>query len=108
MHIVSLSCIIPYIGKGEERGTFILDQQKIGAFIRNLRIEKGINQKQLAEAINVFKDYKAEIKGSFIEGTSHLKKSRDKGHDSRSRSYKNMKLLLAVAILAAILWYLFM
>ena len=53
-------------------------------------------------------DYKAEIKGSFVEGTSHLKKSRDNGHDSRSRTYKNMKLLLAAAILGGIFWYLFM
>ena len=40
--------------------------------------------------------------------TSHLKKSRDNGHDSRSRTYKNMKLLLAAAILGGIFWYLFM
>ena len=45
---------------------------------------------------------------SFVEGTSHLKKSRDNGHDSRSRTYKNMKLLLAAAILGGIFWYLFM
>ena len=53
-------------------------------------------------------NYNAEIKGSFVEGTSHLKKSRDNGHDSRSRTYKNMKLLLAAAILGGIFWYLFM
>jgi hypothetical protein len=70
--------------------------------IRKVKREMGMDEDLTVE------DYKAEIKGSFIEGTSHLKKSRDKGHDSRSRSYKNMKLLLAVAILAAILWYLFM
>ena len=29
-------------------------------------------------------------------------------HDSRSRTYKNMKLLLAAAILGGIFWYLFM
>lgn len=52
--------------------------------------------------------YKENIKGSFVEGTSHLKKSRDSGYDSRSRTYKNMKLLLAAAILAGLLWYLFM
>ena len=70
--------------------------------IRKVKREMGMDEDLTVE------DYKAEIKGSFIEGTSHLKKSRDRGHDSRSRSYKNMKLLLAVAILAAILWYLFM
>ncbi len=70
--------------------------------IRKVKREMGMDEDLTVE------DYKAEIRGSFIEGTSHLKKSREKGHDSRSRSYKNMKLLLAVAILAAILWYLFM
>ena len=43
-----------------------------------------------------------------VKRTSHLKKSRDNGHDSRSRTYKNMKLLLAAAILGGIFWYLFM
>ena len=71
------------------------------------RIRKVKREMGMDEDLTVA-DYKAEIKGSFIEGTSHLKKSRDRGHDCRSRSYKNMKLLLAVAILAAIFWYLFM
>ena len=53
-------------------------------------------------------DYKAEIKGSFIEGTSHLKKSRDRGDDRRSRTYKNVRLLVAAAVLAALFWFLFM
>mgnify|MGYP003302677836 CR=1 FL=1 len=30
-----------------------MNQQKIGAFIRELRIQQGMNQKQLAEKINV-------------------------------------------------------
>ena len=51
---------------------------------------------------------KAEIKGSFIEGTSHLKKSRDRGDDRRSRTYKNVRLLVAAAVLAALFWFLFM
>ncbi|RHJ80605.1 hypothetical protein [Parabacteroides sp. AM08-6] len=53
-------------------------------------------------------DYKPQIKGTFIEGTSHLKKSTEKGYNSRSRTYKNIKLLLAAAILGGVLWYLFM
>lgn len=52
-------------------------------------------------------DYRPQIKGSFVEGTSHLKKSLDKGEDSRSLKYKNVKLIVAFAILAALLWYLF-
>lgn len=52
-------------------------------------------------------EYKPNIKGTFVEGTSHLKKSRDKGDDVRGRTYKNVKLLLAAAILGGLLWYLF-
>ena len=59
------------------------------------------------EDLNI-EDYKAEIKGSFIEGTSHLKKNLEKGYDTRSRTYKNVKLLLAASVLGGILWYLFM
>lgn len=70
--------------------------------IRKVRREMGMDEELSVE------DYKAEIRGSFIEGTSHLKKSRDKGDNSRSRTYKNVKLLLAAALLAAIFWYLFM
>ena len=53
-------------------------------------------------------EYRPNIKGTFIEGTSHLKKSQDKGYDSRGRTYKNVKLLLAAGILGGLLWYLFM
>lgn len=53
-------------------------------------------------------DYKTQIKGSFVEGTSHLKKNIDRGNDSERRSSKNMKLILAAVILGGILWYLFM
>ena len=70
--------------------------------IRKVKREIGMDDQLSAE------DYKAEIKGSFIEGTSHLKKSRDKGDDRRSRTYKNMKLLLAAVVLAALFWVLFM
>ena len=70
--------------------------------IRKVKREMGVEEELTIE------DYKAEIKGSFIEGTSHLKKSRDRGQDSRSRTYKNVKLLLAASILLGIFWYLFM
>lgn len=36
-------------------------------------------------------EYKPHIKGTFIEGTSHLKKSVGRGEDSRARRYKNVK-----------------
>ena len=46
-------------------------------------------------------EYKPHIKGTFIEGTSHLKKSVGRGEDSRARRYKNVKLAVALAVLAA-------
>lgn len=52
-------------------------------------------------------EYKPHIKGTFVEGTSHLKRSLEKGEDARGRKYKNMKLLLALALLAVVFWYLF-
>lgn len=70
--------------------------------IRKVRREAGMDEEQTLQ------DYESEIRGSFIEGTTHLKKSRDRGYDSRSRTYKNVKLLLAAALLGAVLWYLFM
>ena len=39
--------------------------------------------------------------------TSHLKKSVGRGEDSRARRYKNVKLAVALAVLAAFFWYLF-
>lgn len=52
-------------------------------------------------------DYKPQIKGTFVEGTLHLKKSQEKGDDSRSRVYKNMKLIIVAVILGVLYWYLF-
>lgn len=52
-------------------------------------------------------EYKPHIKGTFIEGTSHLKKSVGRGEDSRSRTYKNGRLILALVILILIAWYFF-
>ncbi|MDR0757024.1 MAG: hypothetical protein LBF85_04165 [Tannerella sp.] len=52
-------------------------------------------------------DYKPSIKGAFIEGTTHLKKSKMKGDDIRNRVYRNMRLILVLALLGFIFWYLF-
>ncbi|MDH6535044.1 hypothetical protein D0T51_06105 [Parabacteroides sp. 52] len=52
-------------------------------------------------------DYKPQIKGSFVEGTTHLKRSRARGYDPRSRTYKNMTLLVILALLSVILWVFF-
>ena len=69
--------------------------------IRKVEIEMGVRQEELGE-------YKPSIKGSFIEGTSHLKKSRARGDDVRARESKNMRLLLILALLAVIFWFFFL
>lgn len=51
---------------------------------------------------------KEAIRGSFIEATTHLKKSKDKGDDVRNRVYKNMRLILILVILAVIYWYFYL
>ena len=50
--------------------------------------------------------YKPQIKGTFIEGTSHLRKSVERGDTARSRKYKNVKLLVVLAVCAVIFWIL--
>lgn len=67
--------------------------------VRKVKREMGLEETE--------EEYKPQIKGTFIEGTSHLKRSRDKGENSRSREYKNVKLLIALAVLTLLFWYLF-
>ncbi|MCD8264774.1 MAG: hypothetical protein LUD02_12035 [Tannerellaceae bacterium] len=67
--------------------------------VRKIKREMGVEEPE--------EEYKPQIKGTFIEGTSHLKKSRIKGDDSRSRTYRNVKLLVALAVLVVLFWYLF-
>ncbi|MDR2495625.1 MAG: hypothetical protein LBD21_00635 [Tannerellaceae bacterium] len=52
-------------------------------------------------------DYKPQIRGTFIEGTTHLRKSVLRGDDIRSRRYKSGKLVLFATLLILILWYFF-
>ena len=68
--------------------------------IHKVKVEMGIEEEDPEK-------YKETIKGSFIEGTSHLKKSKNRGDDIRERVNKNMRLLLAVVILGVLFWYLY-
>ncbi|MDR1981896.1 MAG: hypothetical protein LBQ39_09805 [Tannerellaceae bacterium] len=52
--------------------------------------------------------YKPSIKGTFVEGTTHLKKNRMRGYDTRSRQYKNVKLIVIIAVLVVLFWALFL
>lgn len=70
------------------------------------RIQKVKNE--IGQGNEDVENYKAQIKGSFVEGTSHLKRNKENGGDERSRSYKNIKLILAAVLLGILLWYLFM
>ncbi len=52
-------------------------------------------------------EYKPQIKGSFIEGTTHLRRSKDRGDDSRGREYKNVKLFVVLVVLLVLFWFLY-
>ena len=69
--------------------------------IHKVKMEMGVEETD-------YEQYKEAIKGSFVEGTSHLKKSRDKGDDVRNRIYKNMRLIVLLVIAALAYWYFFM
>lgn len=69
--------------------------------VRKIKREMGVEEEDLA-------NYKPQIKGAFVEGTSHLKKSLDRGDNSRIRSYRNVKLIVAAVVLAAFYWFFFM
>ena len=70
-------------------------EERVSKIKREMGIEESIEE------------YKPHIKGTFIEGTSHLRKSVDRGARARDRKNKNVKLLVALARLAALFWYLF-
>ena len=69
--------------------------------IHKVKVELGVAEPDLEL-------YKEEIRGSFIAGTKHLKKSKTKGDDIRNRVYKNMRLLLILVILVFLFWYFFL
>lgn len=66
---------------------------------RRIRRELGIDEP--------LEDYKPQIKGTFVESTTHLKRSYNRGEDLRSRKYKSFRLGLWLVVLAFILWILF-
>ena len=76
---------------------------------RKEALEKRIHKVKMDMGVEEtdYEQYKEAVKGSFIEGTSHLKKSRDKGDDVRNRVYKNMRLILFLILLALAYWYFF-
>ena len=69
--------------------------------IRKVEIEMGVRDETIEE-------YKPNIKGSFVSGMSHLRRSRARGVDIRNRTTKNVRLLLILVVLAAIFWVLYL
>lgn len=53
-------------------------------------------------------NYKPSIRGTFVEGTKHLKKSKSRGDTITDRIYKNTRLILVLTLLGVIFWYLFL
>lgn len=68
---------------------------------RERRIRRELGMEKVDEA------YKPQIKGKFVEGTKHLRKSVDRGDDRRSREYKSIRLVIILVALAIIFWILF-
>jgi hypothetical protein len=52
-------------------------------------------------------EYKPQIKGSFLHGTTHLKNSRLRGDNAHSRQYRNVRLALILSLLLLALWFFF-
>lgn len=66
---------------------------------RKIRREMGLEK--------VDENYKPQVKGTFVEGTTHLKRRMEKGETPQKRTSVNMKLVLAVVVLIALLWFLY-
>lgn len=77
-------------------------KEEIDKRVRKIKREMGMDDGQES-----LEEYKTEIKGSFVEGTSHLKRSIDRGDESRSRNTRNVRLAVIIAVLFVIFWYLF-
>ena len=69
--------------------------------IHKVKMELGVEERD-------YEQYKESIRGSFIEGTRHLKKSKDKGDEIRDRVYRNMRLILILVLLGIAFWYFFL
>ena len=69
--------------------------------IRKVKMDLGVEEPD-------YELYKESIRGSFIEGTTHLKKSKEKGEEIRDRIYRNMRLILIIVLLGVAFWYFFL
>ena len=51
---------------------------------------------------------KEAIRGSFVEGTTHLKRSKERGDEITDRASRNMRLLVFIIIGLVLFWYFFL
>jgi hypothetical protein len=68
---------------------------------RKLRIKRELGMEIPDE------EYKPQIKGTFVQGTTHLKKNQLKGYDARSRRDRNVRLSIFLVLLVLALWFFF-
>lgn len=52
-------------------------------------------------------EYTPTIKGTFLEGTTHLKKSVNRGDSADSRKYKSARLIVILFVLMLLAWFMF-
>ena len=76
------------------------DKEELEKRVQKVKREMGLEEES-------YEHYKDAIRGSFIEGTTHLKRSRARGDTARTREYKNARLVLILAVLIFILWVMF-
>lgn len=67
---------------------------------REHRIKRELGLEDLSE-------YKSSIKGTFVEGTTHLKKSQTRGDTAESRRSKSFRLIMILLFLVLLAWFLF-
>ena len=86
------------------------DHQPIYYDPRKEALQKRIHKvkRELGVEAPDYEQFKEEIRGSFIEGTTHLKRSRERGIDMRDRTSRSMRLLLILAVLIFLLWFFFL
>lgn len=77
------------------------DPRKEDLEMRERRVRRELGMQESLE------NYKPDIKGSFVEGTTHLKRSQSKGHTERSRRYSNVRLGVILAVLIVLFYVLF-
>jgi hypothetical protein len=53
-------------------------------------------------------EYKPNIKGTFVQGTTHLKKRIENGESAQTRKYVNVKLAIILVLLLVGFWFIFL